>query len=143
MLFERPWWWEEAACRGLGTPLFFGDDNIETVSSRRRRERAAKQVCATCPVTVECLADALKFADEGVRGGLTRYERQQAADPPTFGEWVLIANSAGRSGDVALERRAPDHVAGFPTFRVIKAGRVLKQTRDETEAWIALYNADL
>lgn len=140
----RPDWWEGAACRGMGTHIFFGLDDDESVAQRRKRERQAKQICRKCPVTVECLAEALKFADDGVRGGLTRYERQQIA--PTVvqhGEWVLIANSAGLSARSRLERRAPVADDLPATFRVVKGERVVKQTHDETEAWIALHNSDL
>ena len=144
MIFERPDWWTDAACRGMGTLLFFGDDSDETVTERRRRELKAKRICQTCPVSVECLADALKFGDEGVRGGLTRYERAQAAPRiEMHGQWVVIATSAGLKGHAQLERRQSDMDATVVTFRVVKRGRVLKQTVDETEAWIALHNADL
>ena len=144
MIFERPDWWQDAACRGLGLFLFFGAETDETVAERRRREMQAKAVCQKCPVKVECLADALKFGDEGVRGGLTRYERAQVAPRiEMHGEWVLIAHSAGLKGSAQLERRQSDLDATMVTFRVVKRGRVVKQTADETEAWIALHNADL
>jgi hypothetical protein len=129
----------------MGCDLFFGASTSESVSQRRRREREAKRVCGDCAVIVECLADALKFNDEGVRGGLTRYERQQAV--PTqmvaVGEWVLIARSAGFRGNCTLERRNPVSDLSPPTYRVLRASDVVKQTTDETEAWIALHNADL
>lgn len=136
-------WWKYAYCRGMGCLLFFGASGEETVTQRRRREGRAKAMCAECPVIVECLADALKFNDEGVRGGLTRYERQQTAlVPPVVGAWVLIARSAGFRGNCTMERRdAAD--AAAPTFRIRREDAVLKQTMDETEAWIALHNADL
>lgn len=129
----------------MGCDLFFGASTTESVSQRRRRERNAKTVCGDCAVIVECLADALKFNDDGVRGGLTRYERQQSV--PTqlvaVGEWVLIARSAGFRGNCSLERRNPVTDLSPPTYRVLRVTEVLKQTTDETEAWIALHNADL
>lgn len=144
MILERPEWWEHAACRGHGLALFFGADEHETVTHRRKRERRAKMVCASCPVAIECLADALKFADDGVRGGLTRYERQQVAPAVLLrGDWMLIANSAGLKASSRLERRDPITDGSLATYRVVKAGKVLKQTHDETEAWIALHNSDL
>jgi hypothetical protein len=129
----------------MGCDLFFGASTTESVSQRRRREKQAKAVCSDCAVIVECLADALKFNDDGVRGGLTRYERQQSVAPQivTVGEWVLIARSAGFRGNCTLERRNPVTDLSPPTYRVLKVGEVVKQTTDETEAWIALHNADL
>lgn len=144
VISQRPQWWAHARCLGLGVDLFFGADGHETVTARRKREQEAKAVCRNCPVIVECLADALKFSDDGVRGGLTRYERQQTAPRQVIDDdWVLIAQSAGIKGHSSLERRdAPTHDT-LPTFRVMKGSRVLKQTNDETEAWIALHNSDL
>jgi WhiB family redox-sensing transcriptional regulator len=37
---------------------------------------AAKAVCARCPVTAECLADALVGIPDGIAGGLTEQERR-------------------------------------------------------------------
>ncbi len=143
-MLQRPNWWVHAVCLGMGTELFFGVEGHETVTHRKKREREAKSVCAKCNVKIECLADALKFSDDGVRGGMTRYERQQTAPQAiVVGEWMLIASSAGASGQCILERRDSTNDK-FPTmFRVMKCNEVLKQTLDETEAWIALHNSDL
>lgn len=145
MRFVRPTWWRYASCAGLGCDLFFGAATTESVSQRRRREKRAKEVCRNCAVIVECLADALKFDDDGVRGGLTRYERQQSVPTPLLpvGEWVLIARSAGFYGNCSLERRHLTVESLPPTYRVLRGTEVVKQTTDETEAWIALHNADL
>ena len=69
-------WMIAAAC--LGRPdLFFAPDNSETRSERRRREAAAKSVCARCPVRNDCLADALAAEERfGIWGGLTERERR-------------------------------------------------------------------
>jgi len=128
----------------MGVDLFFGPEGHETVTQRKKREQQAKLVCLKCPVKIECLADALKFSDDGVRGGMTRHERQQTApEAVKMGEWVLIATSAGLRGQCTLERRNPVALHEPPMFRVLKAKRVLKQTENETEAWIALHNFDL
>ena len=63
-------WWEDAACLGLPTDLFFPEVG----------ERAAvpRKVCAACSVRDACLDDALTIPverDLGVRGGLTETER--------------------------------------------------------------------
>jgi WhiB family redox-sensing transcriptional regulator len=64
-------WHEQAACRGLDPDLFFperGDD-----------ARAARAVCATCPLDsrIGCLNEALDLGsnEDGVRAGLVRKER--------------------------------------------------------------------
>ncbi len=143
-MFQRPTWWAQAQCRGQGVTLFFGLEGAETVTARRRREQEAKTVCAFCAVKVDCLADALKFNDDGVRGGLTRYERQQRAPVEIVdGAWVLIAQSAGLRGKSRLERFNSVTETKSPRYRVVVDDRVLKQTGDETEAWIALHNSDL
>ena len=44
------WSWQgQAACRSVGSTLFYPPDG-ERGSRKRRRERAAKAICATCPV---------------------------------------------------------------------------------------------
>jgi WhiB family redox-sensing transcriptional regulator len=70
-------WQALAACQGLGDDLFFATSN-ERGPSRRRRERAAKAVCATCPVVDQCLAWALAAGEPyGVWGGLSPEERRR------------------------------------------------------------------
>jgi len=68
---EEPAWWGDAACAGADPALFFptqGDNCGE-----------AKAICATCPVTAECLeyAMAMGSAVEGVWGGTSARERRQ------------------------------------------------------------------
>ena len=69
-------WMLAAECRGR-PDLFFAPDDTETRSERRRREAAAKSVCARCGVRTECLMDALDFDERfGIWGGLTERERR-------------------------------------------------------------------
>lgn len=61
-------WMDEGACRG-------GDPDALFV--RGAEQNVAKQVCRTCPVRTECLADALDSRTEfGVWGGMTERERR-------------------------------------------------------------------
>ena len=71
------WDWQmKAACRGLDSEMFFHPEG-ERGSAKEARERAAKALCATCPVLMECRAHALKVREPfGVWGGLTESERQ-------------------------------------------------------------------
>lgn len=65
-----------AACAGLPTELFFVDDDTEKGGAALRKIRTAKAICATCPVTTECLEMALATnSDHGVFGGTTPRER--------------------------------------------------------------------
>ncbi|MEV7417582.1 WhiB family transcriptional regulator [Streptomyces sp. NPDC089919] len=74
---EHHWTWQErAACRNLGTDRFFHPAG-ERGEDRTDREEAAKEVCALCPVQVECLRHALRTQEPyGVWGGLTEAERR-------------------------------------------------------------------
>lgn len=61
-------WRTDAACSNVpdADVLFFDPDH----------EQEAKAICATCPVRIECLDDALFYEDEScVRGGLNAKER--------------------------------------------------------------------
>jgi WhiB family transcriptional regulator, redox-sensing transcriptional regulator len=65
----RGGWREQAACRGCPPAVFFPSDETE--------DNEAKAVCASCPVRVDCLFDALLAREiEGVRGGLNERERK-------------------------------------------------------------------
>jgi WhiB family redox-sensing transcriptional regulator len=72
------WAWQvSAACRGLGDELFYGADR-ERGRSKRRREQAAKAVCAACPTVMPCLLWAMATGEPyGVWGGLTPEERHK------------------------------------------------------------------
>ncbi|MFE5589159.1 WhiB family transcriptional regulator [Streptomyces sp. NPDC056549] len=74
---EHQWAWQRAAaCRGLGTEVFFHPEG-ERGESRVKRERAAKAVCDRCPVRVQCLQHAVSVAEPyGVWGGRTVSERE-------------------------------------------------------------------
>jgi WhiB family redox-sensing transcriptional regulator len=70
------WDWQmRALCTGLGTEAFFHPDG-ERGPGRAARERAAKAVCARCPVIEECAAHALAVREPyGVWGGLSEDDR--------------------------------------------------------------------
>ncbi|MGV9734059.1 WhiB family transcriptional regulator [Rhodococcus aetherivorans] len=65
-----------AACRSLGDYYFFPPDD-ERDHDRNRRERAAKEICATCPVLAPCRNLAHDTdVPYGVWGGLSESERR-------------------------------------------------------------------
>ena len=70
---RRPDWFDSAACRNLPSSMFFTNNNYSRPDSRE--EHAAKQVCHTCPVRVECLAFGLEER-HGIWGGRTPRERR-------------------------------------------------------------------
>jgi WhiB family redox-sensing transcriptional regulator len=71
------WSWRLwAACRKSDSELFFSPDG-ERGTAKRRRERAAKAICACCPVREDCAAYAIGNRERyGVWGGLSEYERE-------------------------------------------------------------------
>ncbi len=72
----RSTWRQQAACAAADSRLFFGYQG-EGQQERRRREAAAKAICARCPVRQACAADALAHREPfGVWGGLTESERR-------------------------------------------------------------------
>lgn len=69
---------DNAACRGVDLDLFF-PDNSHGQADYERREAAAKMVCASCIVKLECLEYALdNNIDSGVWGGFSERERRRA-----------------------------------------------------------------
>ncbi|MCW2745795.1 MAG: transcription factor WhiB [Mycobacterium sp.] len=74
---SEEWEWQlHGRCRGQDSDLFFHPEG-ERGPRRARRESAAKEICADCPVIVECRAHALASHEPyGVWGGLSEGERE-------------------------------------------------------------------
>ena len=72
------WDWQlQGTCREEDPELFFHPEG-ERGPSRRNRERAAKAVCARCPVVLECARHALAVREPyGVWGALSEDEREE------------------------------------------------------------------
>ena len=65
-------WRKQAACLGMSPSLFFPDRGYETEA------RAAKEVCAICPVCAECLNFAMVTKEtDGVFGGTSPKDRRR------------------------------------------------------------------
>lgn len=66
-------WDERAACRGLEQEPFFPEDRDDPQGCAN-----AKAVCASCPVTRECLHEALAHhINYGVWGGYSARQRRR------------------------------------------------------------------
>ena len=68
-LLARPAWHENAACSGLGNELFFAQSRSVT------QARAARAVCAVCPVLEQCREAGLG-EEYGIWGGTTERDRR-------------------------------------------------------------------
>ncbi|HUZ21380.1 MAG TPA: WhiB family transcriptional regulator [Acidimicrobiales bacterium] len=74
-------WQVKAACRGPQAEVFFPPARVERKDERVDRERAAKGICATCPVRRACLDYAIRIREpHGIWGGLNEVERKQLID---------------------------------------------------------------
>ena len=64
-------WHKDAVCASIDPELFYPNTRIEG------SEEAAKQICRTCPVRLECLEDALSQPEDffGIFGGFNPSER--------------------------------------------------------------------
>ena len=72
-------WRNRAACRSVSPELFFTPEHYERPAARVLRERSARMVCASCPVTAVCLAWANTTGDtHSISGGMTYEERLTA-----------------------------------------------------------------
>jgi WhiB family redox-sensing transcriptional regulator len=70
-------WQQDAACRGEMAAAFYPPLRPEKKHERLARERAAKAVCDTCTVRVECLDHAIRSDERyGIWGGMTDAERR-------------------------------------------------------------------
>lgn len=92
-------WVDVAACRDTDTAVFFPPQG-----ARAETVRAALAVCARCPVTRDCLVDALAHGDWqiGIRGGLTARERRNRSLALTG---YADGNAARRAAGLFVDRR--------------------------------------
>lgn len=67
-------WMDDAACTTVDPDIFFPD-----TSNGWRPLHQARQVCASCPVQVMCVADAPPWDEYSIRGGMTANERRRKA----------------------------------------------------------------
>ncbi|WP_076214921.1 WhiB family transcriptional regulator [Mycolicibacterium conceptionense] len=93
-----------ARCRNADTSLmalFFHPEG-ERGHQRRRRQQAAKQVCAECPVLAECRAHSLAFEEPfGTWGGLTEDERGRLI--PSRAARLRTHRSTSEAADAELQ----------------------------------------
>lgn len=67
-------WMDDAACTTVDPELFF-----PSMEDDWQPTRAAKRICASCPVRDLCLADAPAWDRWSIRGGQTATERRSKA----------------------------------------------------------------
>jgi WhiB family redox-sensing transcriptional regulator len=101
-------WMRHAACHDTGSERVFFDDtgNVhgKTSMTTRVRRWRAKQLCAQCPVALECLQHATRAgSDFGVYGGLDQLERAAVRGarkdrPLTAANTVVIATCLQTDG---------------------------------------------
>ncbi|MDH6112597.1 WhiB family redox-sensing transcriptional regulator [Kitasatospora sp. MAP12-15] len=102
-LEDNPWH-TCAACRRDEAGLFFAPSK-EPTAARLAREAQAKQVCARCPVLLECREHALAQPEPyGVWGGLTAAERRVVLARRRRRELELRAEAQLVAGQRSAER---------------------------------------
>ncbi|MBM9464161.1 WhiB family transcriptional regulator [Aeromicrobium sp. YIM 150415] len=91
-------WAQEAACLGRPDDLF-----VQGAEQNR-----AKQLCNTCEVTAECLAEALDHRIEwGVWGGMTERERRALLRrKPHVTRWHEVLKPAAAERERGASRQA-------------------------------------
>ena len=73
-LLKELTWQRWAECRDLPPELFFPDNPLIAT----RDNKAARAVCAVCPVRIQCGEYAIaEVIDHGIWGGMTPRERRQ------------------------------------------------------------------
>ncbi|MCZ4608214.1 transposase [Streptomyces sp. Lzd4kr] len=114
-------WREHAACVHLAVDpnVFFQRDSERTDS---RRTKAAKRVCACCPVVEACLQVALQVPEpSGVWGGKTPAERRRIARPkevPEVGTRIGELTGTPSDADTSTPPPTPSDTTG-PSFTLL------------------------
>ncbi|HNQ07264.1 MAG TPA: WhiB family transcriptional regulator [Tetrasphaera sp.] len=92
---DRAHWARRSAC---------ANEDIDRLFVRGKAQNEAKKVCRTCPVALQCLAEALdNHVEFGVWGGLTERERRallrRRPDVTSWHDLLLgIARGGTRAG---------------------------------------------
>ncbi len=93
-------WTQLAACAGIDTTLLFG---------KGAEQRQARELCYSCPVRLQCLAEALNAdSDFGVWGGLTERERRALLrNMPHITDWTVWLSSDDALAQEIRQLRKP------------------------------------
>lgn len=75
-LVDQSRWWEQAACAGAPFDLFDTPRGQRTKPTRDKHDEA-RRICASCPVSEACRADADLLPDPSFRAGYTAAERSK------------------------------------------------------------------
>ena len=120
---DAVWHWQEKGnCRTADPTLFFHPQN-ERGSTRRQRDAAAKSVCSSCPVRVECADYAIRAREPyGVWDGMTEEEREDV--------YAMIDRRVGGSRAYPRERGAGALMAAEAIDRAVSA----RSARDQSVA---------
>jgi len=151
-------WRMLAACKGMDGKLFFGIGEDEEQKARLERESAAKAVCHGCSVRGACLREAIDNREQGLWGGLTKYERKRllkkekstkkvpiqdlvkgrtARKPKVQPQIVVLQKRLGWDGVEVVISSADFGLAWHGVMWVIeKNGLVLYETEDQDDAWL-------
>jgi WhiB family redox-sensing transcriptional regulator len=70
----------DASCATEDPELFFPDGS----NGRSAKIAQAKEICATCPIAVQCLQYAVLNDEDGIWGGTTPSERKLLKKSRTF-----------------------------------------------------------
>lgn len=81
----------EALCAETDPELFFPTDTASYYSKAKYESKVhAKQICAKCPLTLQCLKSALVGKEEyGIWGGATSRERDRIKTKAQAEQFVL------------------------------------------------------
>ena len=71
--------WEQAACRGIDTEMFYRPEEVRKADPVLYLD-PIRAVCASCPIWASCLAYAEIHEFYGIWGGMTTIERQSLTD---------------------------------------------------------------
>ena len=109
-------WWQQAACRDADPDLFAYDPTADPPATAE----TAKAVCASCPVTADCLGFALgtmRASQDltGIYGGLTPDERATRRPPERPRPCARSPHPADRSATAAPMTHPARPVEPAPT----------------------------
>ena len=123
---HRPDWQAEALCRGCDAAWWYP----ERGESDRPVNRAARALCASCPVISECANFGMSASEQiGVWGGLTGRQRQQLKRHGIHERGPIGWLFDRATGDVVVFLDSDDHPSPGEARRLLRAAVVDVQER--------------
>jgi WhiB family redox-sensing transcriptional regulator len=84
-------WMQRAACKDMSFPMFFDND-------KGPMPNKIKKLCASCPVNLECLIEAIETDSEGIWAATSAKRRRMMDVKPLYEQLTIRLLEEAKAG---------------------------------------------